>query len=77
MNIEQLNTELQALGDVVFCNYNGNNTSIFIIVLYEFQNTISNANSLQNIVNNYCSVDFPIINTYSISSDVVKIELSK
>ena len=77
MNISQLITDLQPLGNIEYCNYNTVEELNFIISISGFNSTINNINQLNHILNTQVIPTFPVIHHYGINDDVVKIDLGK
>jgi len=77
MNLETLKSELEGLGTIIICDYMNISQDGFLIVLENFSNTIQNSTSLNNIISNKLSPEYPTIINYGISGGTVKIQLSK
>lgn len=77
MNISQLITDLQPLGNIEYCNYNTVEEANFLIVISGFIPTLTSINQLNHILNTQVIPTFPVIHHYGINDDVVKIDLGK
>lgn len=76
MNFTQFITDLSQYGTVEYCDYNGTDTSVVLVVLSNFNPVMANLSALLTIIHTHTGATHPTMTHSNISDGVVKIQLN-